>query len=197
VCATQRDEGQRVPFRDLSQTLPVPRVVVVDESGFRLGLCPARARAAPGQRAFCRHPFRYGKSYSLLASLRAGGTTSRLVEGTVNRARFEAYITECLAPTLRPGDIVLFDNVAFHASPLVESFLHALGVSSLRLPTYSPDLSPIEAAFCKLKAIVRRLGAATFDALTKAVAVGLRAISVTDALAWFIHCGYLNIDQPT
>jgi hypothetical protein len=56
VCATQRDEGQRVPFRDLSQRLPVPRLVVVDESGCRPGQCPARARAAPGQRAFCSHP---------------------------------------------------------------------------------------------------------------------------------------------
>jgi transposase len=64
------------------------------------------------------------------------------------------------------------------------------------LPTYSPDLSPIEAAFSKLKAIVRRLGTATFDALSNAIALGPRTISVTDALAWFIHCGYLNIDQP-
>jgi hypothetical protein len=145
VCATQRDESQRVPFRDLSQTLPVPRLVVVDESCFRLGLCPARARAAPGQRAFRRHPFRYGKSYSLLASLRADGTTtSRLVEGAVNRARFEAYIIECLAPTLRPGDIV-----AFHASSSSSpSFTPSAGPSCAcpPIPLTSPQLKPPSAS---------------------------------------------------
>lgn len=103
---------------------------------------------------------------------------------------FVVYIEQVLAPSLRPGQIVLLDNLSAHKSPRIEAAIVACGCRLWFLPTYSPDLSPIELAFAKVKQAVRRANARTRAALEEAIAVALDMVTATDARAFFKHCGY-------
>src|SRR5689334_19156936 len=113
-----------------------------------------------------------------------------LIEGAMNTETFEWYIREQLAPRLRPGQIVVLDNLSVHKAASIRQALAARGCHLLFLPPYSPDFTPIEQAFSKLKAILRGLGARTHEALWDAVRLALDAITPADALAWFAHAGY-------
>ncbi len=198
VRAQERDEGERVLFQDLASTVAVKRLVVIDESGTKIGMTPACSRAPSGERAYSTTPFNSGSNYTLLAALRLSGMSAPLViEGAADSAVFEAYIRDVLGPTLLPRDLVVMDNVRFHKATAIEPLILQRGASILWLPPYSPDLSPIEHAFSKLKQFLRRAKTTTFDALLNAIADGLEAISSSDALAWFINCGYFNIDHAT
>ncbi len=196
--AQERDEGERVLFQDLASTVEAKRLVVIDESGTKVGMTPAYSRAPSGERAYSTMPFNSGRNYTLLSALRLSGMSAPLViEGAADSAVFEAYIRDILGPTLLPGDLVVMDNVRFHKATTIEALIHQRGASILWLPPYSPDFSPIEYAFSKLKQWLRRAKTTTFDALLNALAEGLDAITQSDALAWFITCGFLNIDQAT
>jgi transposase len=192
--ARERDEVARLLFQDLAQTLPVERLVVVDESGTRLDMATAYARAPRGERAYDVTLENYGPNVSLIAGLRATGMTAPwVVEGAVNTAVYETYVQHILAPTLQPGDIVVMDNLRCHKSEAVRQSIEARGAYLLFLPSYSPDFSPIEYAFSKLKAGLRRLRALTFEALLDAIAQALQSITSSDAIAWFIACGFFNV----
>jgi transposase len=198
VRAQERDEGERVLFQDLASTVQLKRLVVVDESGTQIGMTPAYARAPAGKRAYSNAPFNRGRNYTLLASLRASGMTAPFViEGAADTAVFETYVQHILCPTLLPGDLVIMDNVRFHKATAIEALIAQRGAAILWLPAYSPDLSPIEQAFSKLKQTIRRAKATTYDALLLAIERALKAITHADALAWFINCGFFNLDQAT
>jgi transposase len=187
-----------VLFKDLASTLDINRLVVLDESGSKVGMIPAYGRAPAGERAYSRTPFNSGRNYTLLAALRSHGMDAPLViEGAADSAVFETYIRDILCPTLRPGDLVIMDNVRFHKSAPIEVLIQTCGASIVWLPAYSPDLSPIEHAFSKLKQVIRRAKATTLDTLLDAIAQSLRAITHQEAIAWFINCGFFNIDQAT
>ncbi len=108
----------------------------------------------------------------------------------MNTATFVWYITEQLAPTLRPGQVVVLDNLSVHKAERIRLAIEARQCQLLFLPPYSPDFTPIEQAFSKLKAVLRRLGARTHEALWEAMRVAVEAITRDDALAWFAHAGY-------
>jgi transposase len=187
-------------FADVASTLPVPRLIVVDESRTHRGMPSAYARAPRGQRAYATHLRNYGHNLTLLAGLRLEGMQAPMViEGAVNTAVFEAYVRDVLCPVLHPGDIVLLDNLSCHKTATVASLIEARGASLLWLPKYSPDFSPIEKAFSKLKQFLKRTAALTVDALVDAIVQGLSLISPLDldTLGWFCSCGYFNIDQST
>lgn len=114
-----------------------------------------------------------------------------LIEGAMNTDTFAWYIREQLGPTLRPGQVVILDNLSVHKAERIRQALAARGCQLLFLPPYSPDFTPIEQAFSKLKAILRGLGARTHEALWEAVQVALDAITPADAAAWFAHTGLL------
>ena len=115
---------------------------------------------------------------SLIASLRADGFTSGMaVEGSVNRAVFEAYVTHGLLPTLRPGDIVLMDKLSCHKPLTVKHAIESVGARLLFLPAYSPDFSPIELAFSQVKAFLRKVQTHTLDSLVDALARALNLVS--------------------
>lgn len=195
VGATERDAVARLLFSDLAHTLPARRLVVVDESGTHLDMTSAYARAPRGQRAVDHVLRNYGRNVSLIAALRLTGMdVPWVVEGAVNTAVFETYTEHVLAPTLQPGDIVVMDNLSCHQNHTVRQHIEARGASVLFLPAYSPDLSPIEQAFSKLKRFLRRVKALTFDALLDAIAAALQTISATDAMGFFANCGFLNLD---
>lgn len=113
-----------------------------------------------------------------------------VLDGACDRAAFEAYIEQVLAPHLVEGQIVLMDNLPAPKSAKVSRLLEAKGCKLLFLPAYSPDLSPIELAFSKLKQYLRRVGARTREALQTAIAQALELITLEDACAYFKHCGY-------
>jgi len=143
-------------------------------------------------------PRNHGKNTTLVAALTPEGLqVPWLIEGAMDTATFRWYITEQLAPTLRPGQVVVLDNLSVHKAASIRQALEARQCQLLFLPPYSPDFTPIEQAFSKLKAVLRRLGARTTEALWEAMRVAVEAITRADANAWFAHAGYALPAPPT
>ncbi len=164
----------------------------VDECGSNVGLAPLRARAPRGERAHGKAPRNRGKNTTLLASMGAGGMGPSLaVEGGTTKAVFEAYVEKALAPSLWPGQVVVMDNLSAHKGERVRELVEERGCEVLFLPSYSPDFSPIEEAFSKLKALLRRARARTKEALVEALGRALDTITPEDVKGWFGHCGYV------
>lgn len=167
------------------------RLVVVDECGSSIALTPLYGRAPKGERVHGSVPRNRGKNTTLLASLSLTGVGAcMIIEGAVNARAFEAYIEHILAPSLSAGQIVVLDNLSVHKGARVRQLIEARGCELLFLPAYSPDYSPIEETFSKLKAFLRRIGARTHEALQEAIGRALETVTAADALGWFTHCGY-------
>ena len=157
-----------------------------------------RARAPKGQRAHGRVPRNRGKNTTLLASMTSGGMGPCMaVVGSTTKAVFEAYVERALAPSLRPGQVVVMDNLGAHRGERVRALVEARGCELLYLPPYSPDFSPIEEAFSKLKTLLRKAKARTRVALLEAIGRALSAITPQDAVGYFGHCGYPLDAQPS
>jgi transposase len=172
------------------------QLVVVDETGSNIGLTPLYAWAPQGERAYGSIPRNHGKNTTLLASLSLDGMGAAMIlEGATDAIAFEVFVEQVLAPSLQPGQIVVMDNLSSHTGASVRQTIQAKGCQLLFLPAYSPDLSPIEEAFSKLKAFLRRVGARTRQDLYEALSHALEAITPQDALGWFTHCGYFPADQ--
>jgi transposase len=128
---------------------------------------------------------------TLLAALSLQGMGEAFIlEGSADTTVFDLYIEQILAPSLPAGHIVILDNLNTHTGERVRQAIEARGCQLLFLPSYSPDLSPIEEAFSKLKAVLRRVGARTSEALQEAIGQALLTITPQDAHGWFTHCGY-------
>ncbi len=154
------------------------QLVGVDETGSNLGLTPLYGWALKGERAYGSAPRNYGKNTTLLASLSLQGMGAAMIlEGPIDTLAFELSIEQILAPSLEPGQIVVMDNLSSHSSPKAEQAIQARGCQLLFLPAYSPDLSPIEEAFSKLKAFLRRVGARTREDLWQAISHALELIT--------------------
>ena len=149
-------------------------------------------RAPKGERAFGHAPRNWGKNVTLICSMGAEGIGAAMsLEGATDGAAFETYVKHFLAPTLRRGQIVVMDNLQVHKMKRVRELVEDAGAEVLFLPPYSPDFSPIEEAFSKVKGILRRrIGSRTREALLEATAEALGAVSRKDARGWFGHCGY-------
>lgn len=169
----------------------------MDECGTHTSMTRLYARAPKGERAYAKVPRNRGKNTTLLASMSSEGMGPCLaVEGSTTKAVFEAYVERVLAPSLRPGRVVVIDNLGAHRGERVRELIEARGCSLLYLPPYSPDFSPIEEAFSKLKALLRKAEARTREALVEAIGQALEAVEAKDARGWFGHCGYLLGAQP-
>ena len=164
----------------------------MDECSTNIALTGLYARAPKGERAYGQAPRNWGKNVTLIASMSAdeGIGAAMSVEGATDGAAFEAYVEHFLVPTLREGHIVVMDNLQVHKMKRVRELIEGAGAQILFLPPYSPDFSPIEEAFSKVKGILRRLGARTREALLEATGEALEAVSLSDAAGWFRHCGY-------
>jgi len=144
-----------------------------------------------GRRAHVHSDKRNGTQVSLLAALSLEGfLASLLVEGSVDAAVFAYYLHNYLCPVLREGQIVVLDNCKIHLGDSIPAMIEAKGAKLCFLPAYSPDLSPIENAFSKLKTILKSLGASCLDSLSLAVHQAMNSISLADIIAWFRLCGY-------
>lgn len=191
LSASERDPLERAAFQVRQADQDAGDLVIVDEVGSNIDLTRRYARAEAGERAYGNIPRNTPTNLTLIASLQLSGMgPSMLLSGGTDTAAFEAYISEVLAPTLRPGQIVLIDNLSAHKAPRIALLLAKRGCSLWFLPTYSPDMSPIELAFAKIKGILRSLGARTREALEQAIVEALAQISAADAASFFRHCGY-------
>jgi transposase len=177
--------------------------VFVDECGTHTSMTRLRARAPKGERAYGRVPRNRGKNTTLLASMSVEGMgPSMAVVGSTKKAVFEAYVEQVLAPTLSEGQVVILDNLGAHRGARVREFVEARGCELVFLPPYSPDFSPIEEAFSKIKTLLRKANlrkakARTRVALLEAIGRALWAITPQDAVGYFGHCGYPLDAQPS
>ncbi|MDP9356638.1 MAG: IS630 family transposase [Chloroflexota bacterium] len=191
VTAAERDETARAAWRTQVATLNPADLVFVDESGTNTAMTLRYGRAPRGERAVGQAPRNHGPNVTLLAALTPAGMGPALVvERAADGPAFETYVGEVLAPNLRPGQTVVLDNLSVHKSERVRDLVEAAGCRLLFLPPYSPDFTPIEPAFAKLKQRLRRAAARTFDDLVAAMGEALDAITDTDARGFFAHCGY-------
>jgi transposase len=196
--ASERDEWLRAAWRAMvPTTLDVRRLVFVDECGTHASLAPLYAWAPRGRRAYAKVPRNRGKNTTLLASMSAEGMGPCVaVEGTTTAEVFEAYVEQALAPTLKEGQSVVMDNLSAHKGKKVRQLVEARGCQLLFLPPYSPDLNPIEEAFSKVKASLRRARARSRETLVEAIGRAISGVTVRDARAFFEHCGYRLHGQP-
>jgi transposase len=165
----------------------------VDESGANITLARRYGWAPRNERCRGAVPRNYGHNLTLIASLSLDGIEApMLLEGAVDGLAFDRYVAEVLCPTLRPGELVIMDNLSVHKQPPVRAMIEAAGCRLLYLPSYSPDFNPIELAFSKIKAYLRRVGARTQDVLEAAIANAIDLITGPDANGYFRHCGYVN-----
>jgi transposase len=176
--AAERNEEERAVWREKAGSLPTDALVFIDETGSNIALTPLYARAPKGERATGKVPRNRGKNTTLIAALSLSGMGAALIlEGSANTVAFESYVEQVLAPSLQAGQIVVMDNLQAHKSVRTKQAIEAKGCQLLFLPGYSPDLSPIEEAFSKLKTALRRIGAGTREALEEAIAQALLTIT--------------------
>jgi transposase len=149
-------------------------------------------RARRGQRLVAAVPHGHWKTTTFLAALRHDRITAPCVfDGAINGARFRAYVEQALAPTLRPGDIVVMDNLGAHKVRGVREVIEARGARLLYLPPYSPDMNPIEQVFAKLKALLRAAAIRTVPALWHTIGQALDAFSATECANYLANAGYV------
>jgi transposase len=194
--ASERNEEERSAWRERVKQIDPARLVFVDECGTNITLTRLYARAPRGERAFGKVPRNWDKNVTLIAAMSKEGMGQAMsVEGATDGAAFEAYVKHFLLPTLEEGQVVVMDNLQAHKSKRVRKLIESAGASVLFLPPYSPDFSPIEEAFSKVKAILRSIEARTQEALVEAIGQALDAVSGRDVLGWFSHCGYPLANQ--
>ena len=149
------------------------------------GRCPV------GQRLVSSTPLGHWQTTTVISAVRSTGP---LATGVFNvptdRDVFQAYVEQVLVPELRPGDVVVMDNLAPHKTPAIQQAIEAVGAKVRYLPPYSPDFNPIENLWSKLKAFLRKIAARTFETLCTAIAAGLGTITETDCRGFFQNCGY-------
>jgi transposase len=184
-------QQQRAAFHDTVQQLAPEDLVFLDEAGCHQAMTRLYARAPRGQRAYATKPVNRGRHLTLLGALSLTGIVAAMtVEGFTDSEVFLAFLHEVVVPQLRPGQILIMDNLKAHKIAGVAAACAAVGVRLLYLPPYSPDLSPIEACWSKVKALLRAKAARTWEALEHAIAEALDAVTAADAHGWFTHAGY-------
>jgi len=184
---------RREEWRNRAAAVDPARYVFLDETGTTTAMDRTHGRAPSGVRVDGPVPQGHWKVLTLTAAVRLGGVPEAAClafDGATNTACFETYVERCLAPALRPGDVVVMDNLSCHKTAEVERLIAAAGAEVWYLPPYSPDLNPIEALFSKLKAALRKAKARTIDGLIEAIGRALRSVTPADIRGWFAHSGY-------
>ena len=167
------------------------RLIFIDESGLNTKMARLCGRAPKGERCRAAVPHGHWKTTTFVAGLRASGLDApMLLDGPMNADGFRAYVDQVLVPSLRSGDIVIMDNLPAHKVEGIRSMIEAAGGRLLYLPPYSPDFNPIEMAFAKLKALLRKAAERTLDGLWNAVGQAIEAFTPQDCANFFAAAGY-------
>jgi transposase len=180
----------------VAEEIDTRSLVFVDEMGTNTSLSPVYGWAKKGERAYCSVPRNRGPNTTLLSSMSISGIGPSLaVEGATNREVFETYVERVLAPRLRPGQVVVMDNLSAHKGDKVKELIEEQGCELIYLPPYSPDFNPIEEAFAKIKGLVRKSEARSREVLVDAIGKGISMVTAEDARGFFAHCGYTTLVQ--
>jgi transposase len=191
LIASERDEAARAAWREMSAPWEAAALVFVDECGTQTNMTPRYSRAPRGRRAYGAAPRNHGKNTTLIAALSGAGMGAAMtLEGAADADAFVAYLRHFLIPTLVPGQIVVMDNLSVHKDKRVAPLIAGVKCRVVYLPAYSPDFTPIEQAFSKIKTALRRAEARTREGLEAAITAALATVTATDATGWFTACGY-------
>lgn len=166
-------------------------LIFIDESGVNLALMRLFARAPKGQRAQGQRPHQRGKNISMIGALGLNGVIAQLsLVGATDGLTFEAFIAQKLVPQLWTGACVIMDNCSIHKGKTIEALIQGAGANLIYLPPYSPEFSPIENCWSKIKSLLRSLAARTYRDLAKAIEHAFSQVSLEDIRNWFTHCCY-------
>jgi transposase len=189
--AAERNNYKRGWFRRRARRLNKRRFIFVDESAVNTAMTRRYGRAPKGERAYDSAPRNYGTHTSVIGAMGLRGLVAALtVEGAVDTEVFNVYAERVLGPRLRPGDVVVLDNLAAHRASRIEEVAEGRGAQVLWLPPYSPDYSPIEQCWSKIKTYLRGAKARTRETLEEALTAALGLVTKADIRGWFKHCGY-------
>ena len=167
------------------------RLVFLDESGTQTSMTRTRGRAPRGQRVVAKVPGGHWKIVTMIGAVRLGGPfAAASIIGATDGDVFRTYVREVLTPQLRPGDVVVMDNLSPHKSPGVREAIEAAGATLRYLPPYSPDFNPIENMWSKVKGVLRSIAARSIDTLHDAIGAAMSTVTTTDCVGFFRHCGY-------
>jgi len=187
--ASPRVQALRQDFRAQLARLAPERLVFVDGTGTTTALTRRYGRGPRGQRVVGTAPGSW-RSVTLVSALRLGGIEAALAfEGATDTAAFQTYVETVLGPQLRPGDVVIWDNLQPHKAPAVKTAITRAGAEVLALPPWSPDLTPIEKMFSKVKEVLRSVAARTTTTLYEALGTALVKVCPQDIVGWFQSCG--------
>ena len=182
---------KREDWRECLPGLDLNKLVFFDESGVNTMMARLHGRCLEGKRLIDSAPAGCYQTLTLMSAMRLDGVVAPLLlDWPVNAESFAGYVEECLVPALEPGDILIIDNLPAHKSVRITEAVERAGCSLVYLPPYSPDLSPIENMWSKVKASLRKSAARTFDSAVEAVRIALHAITPEDCEGYFEHCGY-------
>ena len=155
-----------------------------------------RGRAKGGRRCVDDTPHGHWATTTMISSIRLDGKIACMtIDGATTSEVFREYVRRILAPTLRPGDIVIFDNLSAHKDREALALIHARGAMTVPLPAYSPDFNPIEKMWSKVKEFLRSAKARTREALDQAITAALDTVTDTDTQGWFASCGYPHLNR--
>ena len=193
--ATERDKPEvlekRKDFRKKISQIDPRRLKIIDESGVNTSMTRLYGRAPKGERVLGSVPHDHGPNVTIIGSISLEGVEAAMsFEGAVNGDIFRVFVEQVLAPTLREGDVVVMDNLPSHKVKGIEEAIQSRGAILMYLPPYSPDLSPIEECWSKVKAWLRKMEARTADALHEAIEHAFEQVTRSDLAGWFRHCGY-------
>jgi transposase len=179
--------------REVMPELDPARLVFLDETAAKINLTRSHGYAPRGERLVGETPYRRWQTTTFLGAMRQGGFVAPLVvDGAMTGELFLAYVEQVLVKELRPGDVVVMDNLSCHTQKAVRQALEAAGCSALYLPPYSPDCNPIELAFSKLKRLLRKAAARTVEALWAALGRLLDQFGPDECRNYFRHRGYAS-----
>jgi len=182
---------QREHWHEQLKDVPLDKLVVIDESAATTKLTRLRGRCQQGERLVAAVPCGHWKVLTMIAAMTVRGVlTAVTVDAATDGEIFLGFVTDALVPALKPGDVVVMDNLQSHKVKGVREAIESAGAKLLYLPPYSPDLSPIEPMWSKVKQTLRTLAARTVEVLQEAVTRALQSITAGDCEGFFRHCGY-------
>src|SRR5262245_53815516 len=192
--AQEADPLERAAFRKKQRRLNVWRLIFVDEFGIHRAMSRIDARAPRGERARVKEPSERGSNISVISALRLSGVgATMMIEGAIDTQVWDLEIEQFLVPELKPGDLVMLDQVSFHGSLRALGLIKAAGARVEELPAYSPDLDPLEECISKIKGDLRSSRARTELGLLLGLKRAIEKVTPKDIRGWFKHCGYTHL----
>ena len=195
VVAGERDRPdvarRRAQWAKYQTKIDLKRLVFIDETWTKTNMAPLRGWGPCGKRIIAKVPYGHWNTTTFVAALRCDGIEAPwLLEGPIDGESFQTYVEKVLVPTLRPGDIVILDNLGSHKGKVVRQLIRGAGAKLLFLPKYSPDLNPIEQVFAKLKHLLRKAAARTIEAICAAIGQLLGSFTPEECANYFRNSGY-------